>query len=225
MKLFTFSILNTPKKRKPYHQKNLREQLLVACEIALVEMPIETVSLREIARRAGVSHAAPQHHFESLGHLFSEVAVRGFERFVRDIQLGAERGAKCGSEDRLTNMGCAYVEFAKRNVAVYGLMFGKREAMVVTAGLKSAMRKAWRQLEEAAGEIVDAQHATLAAAAIWSAMHGFATLRHSRRLPMTAAVASEREMMRALIAGLKANHPNQVKYGVSSNRDRVFTRE
>jgi AcrR family transcriptional regulator len=217
MMLFCDQTVNAKKKGKPYHQENLSEQLLEACERALTEMPIEAVSLREIARRAGVSHAAPKHHFESLGHLFAQVAARGFERFIGALQLGAERNVSGDAEMQLVNMGCAYVEFAKHNAAVYGLMFGKREAMVVTPELKAAMRKAWTQLEQAAAEVVDSPRAALAATTIWAAMHGLATLKQSRRLP-AAAASPERDMMRAIIAGLKVTDPNNEKRHTRSNR-------
>ena len=65
--------------QRPYHHGDLREQLLLAGEQALLEIPIDDVSLREIARRAGVSHAAPKHHFASMADLLGEIAARGFQ--------------------------------------------------------------------------------------------------------------------------------------------------
>ena len=82
--------------KKPYHHGELREALLAAGEAALGDLSPENVSLREIARRAGVSHAAPKHHFQTLGNLLGEIAARGFNRFVESLQTAADRSSARG---------------------------------------------------------------------------------------------------------------------------------
>ncbi len=91
--------------QKSYHHGHLRESLLNAAEEALAELPLEQVSLREIARRAGVSHAAPRHHFATVGQLYGELVGRGFERFVAALGEAADRSYDQSPPARLMAMG------------------------------------------------------------------------------------------------------------------------
>jgi AcrR family transcriptional regulator len=191
--------------KKPYHHGNLREALLDAAESALEDMPLSAVSLREIARRASVSHAAPKHHFGSLGALLAEVAARGFERFVASLEEAAARGDQA-PEARMRAMARAYLRFALANPAVYGLMFGRREnAVEVTPHLMTAMLAAWTQLEEQVGAVVGPARKLNGAVAVWSAVHGLAMLQLDRKLPPhvdpDAAVESVASIV---VAGLRA---------------------
>jgi AcrR family transcriptional regulator len=106
--------------KKPYHHGDLREALLAATESALAELSLDNVTLREIARRAGVSHAAPKHHFGTLGQLLGAVTARGFTRFVADLDQAANRGADQSPNSRLRAMARAYLAFASRHPAIYG---------------------------------------------------------------------------------------------------------
>jgi AcrR family transcriptional regulator len=163
------------------------------------------VSLREIARRAGVSHAAPKHHFGSLGALFGEVAARGFERFVASLDEAAARGDQA-PEVRMRAMARAYLRFAIANPAVYGLMFGRREnAVEVTPHLMTAMLAAWTQLEEQVSAVVGPARKLYGAAAVWSAVHGLAMLHLDRKLPphVDPDVAVE-SVANIIVAGLRA---------------------
>jgi AcrR family transcriptional regulator len=142
--------------KKPYHHGDLREQLLLAGEHALLEMPIDDVSLREIARRAGVSHAAPKHHFASMADLLGEIAARGFQKFVNALGSAAEESKSQTAEDRLHAMGRAYLRFADENSAVYGLMFGQVVKMSMTPALTKSSYEAWSQLENAVAQVTGA---------------------------------------------------------------------
>ncbi len=77
----------------PYHHGDLRDTLLAAAEQALAELPLQKVTLREIARRAGVSHAAPKHHFNSLGQLLGEVAARGYDFICGEFDRSRQTSA------------------------------------------------------------------------------------------------------------------------------------
>jgi AcrR family transcriptional regulator len=194
----------SPLPKKPYHHGDLREVLLSAAEGALVDLPFEDVTLRDIARRAGVSHAAPKHHFPTLGDLLAEIAARGFESFVAELAIGAERAMQTPG-GRLAGMGRAYIRFAEANPAVYGLMFGKRDMMSVTPHLASAMMSAWSQLETEAEKLVGPTRAAHAAITIWSAVHGLAMLKLASRVPPNVAMQGiEEHVIRTLVAGLKA---------------------
>ena len=190
--------------QKPYHHGDLREQLLLAGEQALSEMPIDDVSLREIARRVGVSHAAPKHHFASMADLLGEIAARGFEKFVTALGNAAEESKSQIPEDRLYAMGRAYLRFADDNSAVYSLMFGQVVKMSMTPALTKSSYEAWTQLENAVAEITGAMRAPIAATHVWSSVHGLSMLKSARRLPPHVSLhAVEEENLRMMIAGLK----------------------
>ncbi len=190
--------------QKPYHHGDLREQLLLAGEQALLDMPIDNVSLREIARRAGVSHAAPKHHFASMADLLGEIAARGFQKFVVALGSAAEESKSQTAEDRLHAMGRAYLRFADENSAVYSLMFGHVFKMSMTPALTKASYDAWSQLEKAVAQVTGALRAPIAATHVWSSVHGLSMLKSARRLPPHISLhAVEEDNLRMMIAGLK----------------------
>jgi AcrR family transcriptional regulator len=192
--------------KPPYHHGDLREALLQAAEAALNDMSVEEVSLREIARRAGVSHAAPKHHFASLGQLFAEVAARGFENFHNALQEAANRDADQSPRSRTMAMGRAYLRFAADNPAVYSLMFGKRDNVVTTTPhLAMAMLAAWGIIEVQVADFIGVSRAHYGAVTVWSAVHGLAMLRLERKLPphVEPEVALE-ALLRTVVAGLEA---------------------
>ena len=191
--------------QKPYHHGDLHEQLLNAGELALGEMPVEKVTLREIARRAGVSHAAPKHHFPTLGHLLGEIAARGFRRFVAALDEAANAAPNQSPQTRLLAMGRAYLHFAEGNAAAYQMMFGQREPMVMTPNLITASYAAWAQLVEAVTAIVGQSRANGAALHVWSSVHGLSSLKLAGRVPPDLPSHSvEEQMLHMMMEGLKA---------------------
>jgi AcrR family transcriptional regulator len=165
-----------PADQKTYHHGDLRESLLNAAEAALAELPLEDVSLREIARRAGVSHAAPRHHFATVGQLYGELAGRGFERFVAALGDAANRSYEQTPPARLRAMGRAYMRFAAENRATYGLMFGRMAGVERTPRSTAAAFEAWNQLEREVTALVGPQRAVYGSLHIWSTCHGMAML-------------------------------------------------
>ena len=73
------------KTTKAYHHGDLREALIKAGRAILEKDGVEALTLRACARKAGVSHAAPQHHFASINDLLAEIAATGFEDFVKAL--------------------------------------------------------------------------------------------------------------------------------------------
>ena len=191
---------------KPYHHGDLRDALLTAGEGALADLPLAEVSLREIARRAGVSHAAPKHHFGTLGELLGEIAARGFDQFVQTLATAADQASEQTPADRMHAMMRAYLRFADAQPAVYGLMFGRANACAMTPHLVAAQMAAWEQLEEAVAAIVGSQRAVTGAALVWSTVHGLASLRLERRLPPHIDPHQAIEQVgRLVIAGLRSD--------------------
>src|ERR1700752_1445541 len=105
-------------------QEPLADRLVEAALQILQQDGLEKLTLREIARRAGVSHSAPLRHFSGLADLLSEVAARGFRQLSEAVEKSAaqlEPGA--GPLARLRAGSRAYVECAVANPALFGLMF------------------------------------------------------------------------------------------------------
>ena len=191
--------------KKPYHHGELREALLQAGEAALTDSGLVEVSLREIARRAGVSHAAPKHHFAGIGELLGEIAARGYVDFTDCLEEAANASAEQSPAGRLHAMSRAYLRFAAENRALYSLMFGKREQCATTPNLAKASIAAWTQLETAVAAIVGPQKAINGALLVWSSVHGMAQLRIDRKLPPHIDPQSSLEaVIRMMIAGLLA---------------------
>src|SRR3982751_4795766 len=99
--------------RDAYHHGALRESLIEAAEAVLAERGVDGFSLREVARRAGVSPAAPAHHFGDARGLLSELALQGFQEFGDDLAAADARGGDDPAR-RLYEQGLAYVAFAMR---------------------------------------------------------------------------------------------------------------
>ncbi|MCC5986878.1 MAG: TetR/AcrR family transcriptional regulator [Pararhodobacter sp.] len=164
-----------------YHHGDLRTALLQAAEAELAERGIGGLTLRGCARRAGVSHAAPKHHFPTLAHLLTALAGQGFERLAASIRRACAEQAP-GSLEHLVAACAGYVAFARANPALFRLMF--RQDLFVDGD---------SQAEEAAAAAfalpVDAVAARTGAtdplgneagrrqvAAVWALAHGVADL-------------------------------------------------
>ncbi|HVT68895.1 MAG TPA: TetR/AcrR family transcriptional regulator [Trebonia sp.] len=111
--------------KRPYHHGTLRDALLDEAQLLLAEQGSAAVSLRELARRAGVSHSAPERHFANRQALLDAVAARGFTLLAEAIrQALADRGDRL--EDRFRAAAEAYVRFALDNAALLELMFASK---------------------------------------------------------------------------------------------------
>lgn len=109
--------------KKPYHHGNLREELISAALQIIAESGTGALSLREAARRAGVSHTAPYRHFESKGALIAAVAGEGFRALYDEVDAAME-AAEDDPVVRLGVSGIAYVKFAAHHPAHFRVMFG-----------------------------------------------------------------------------------------------------
>jgi AcrR family transcriptional regulator len=170
-------------RKRPYHHGDLRRQLIAAAEELILERGVDGFTLREAARRAGVSAAAPAHHFGDAEGLLAEVAYLGFKEFGDALAAADSRGGD-DPHKRLTEQGLAYVQFALSNPARFELMF--RHSKVDFSKhpeLAAAGDRSFRILEDA----IRAATATPMGAplspdasgylmAIWSIVHGFSHL-------------------------------------------------
>jgi AcrR family transcriptional regulator len=110
---------------RPYHHGNLRAALLGEAERTLRDRGIDALSLRDLARQTGVSHAAPRRHFADRQALLDALAEAGFTRLTEEVRAATdEAGEDYGA--RLRAAATAYVRFATRDPALLELMFGAK---------------------------------------------------------------------------------------------------
>jgi AcrR family transcriptional regulator len=163
----------------PYHHGALRDALLKAAETVLERDGLAGLTLRAVARQAGVSHAAPTHHFGDLTGLISELAAIGFRQF--NSAMAAAPGM-AGA--------VAYVRFAQAHPGLYGLMFRTERLDMTRPALHEAADASFAGL---AGAVAARRHEQISAAALtleqgaaiaraWSMVHGFTMLLLDGRL-------------------------------------------
>jgi AcrR family transcriptional regulator len=171
--------------RGSYHHGNLRQALLDAGLELLGERGVDGFTLREVARRAGVSHAAPYHHFADRGALVRAIVAESFALLGSGL---ADAAAQAGADplERISAMGLAYVEFALDNPERYRLMFRTElsqagasevptEADAASGGAFATLMSA---VQEAAdrGSLREGVDPGAAAVAAWASVHGLASL-------------------------------------------------
>lgn len=168
-------------RRDTYHHGNLRQALLDAAMGLVRERGIDGLTLRGVARRAGVSHTAPYHHFADKGALVSALAEESFARFTETFRETAAR-TEGGHLDRIRAIGAAYVRFAFEDPERFKLMWRPElrsvgdDSAVDVAGLASYQVLIDEVAAgQSAGEIREEDTGLLSLAA-WSVVHGFAVL-------------------------------------------------
>jgi AcrR family transcriptional regulator len=204
-----------PRATRPYHHGNLRQALVDAAFALVTEEQSWSFSLREVARRAGVSHNAPYNHFAEKRDLLSAVAVAGFD-LLRGRMTAAADAAPTG-EAALIAASHAYAGLALENPALYRLMFGpelaedlcppaeavKEAGEATRACVDAVILRAAREGLFAAGPEDEAE-LSLVALSCWSMMHGLVMLIIDGRaealdLPAPALVEA---LMERLLRGL-----------------------
>lgn len=158
---------------RPYHHGDLRRAVLDAAVDAIAESGPTAVSLRDLARRADVSHAAPAHHFGDKAGVLTALAAEAYDKLADTLLAAQERTGE------FLEVGVAYVRFAIENRAYFEVMYRpdlyhlddpavvaarKRAGEALYAGVATAQRPPSE---------VDTQVAGVAA---WSLVHGFASL-------------------------------------------------
>jgi AcrR family transcriptional regulator len=155
-------------KDRAYHHGDLRNGLLESARAILEEHDLSALTLRAVARRAGVSHAAPYRHFPNHEALLVELGLEGFAELRQFI---VEAGKVGGPEsERIANIGAAYMRFVAKRPAVARLMFGPQ----------LPHREKFPALTVAADAIGTEIGAALSdpnlGLAVWAAVHGLAML-------------------------------------------------
>jgi AcrR family transcriptional regulator len=193
-----------------YHHGDLHGALLKAAETVLERDGVQGLTLRAAAREAGVSHAAPTHHFGDMAGLLSELAAVGFRRFGAALREASARHE--GAHARLDAMGTAYVTFARKYPGLFMLMFRSERLDFDRPALRDATNESNSALAAGVGaqlgEIVTPGRLTLGQAAemvrAWSLVHGFAVLLLDHRLDRFLGLAPNRNpdgLLKAVLGG------------------------
>jgi AcrR family transcriptional regulator len=176
------------KTETPYHHGALREALLQAAERVLERDGLAGLTLRAVAREAGVSHAAPTHHFGDLTGLVSELAAIGFRQF--NTAMASACDAATSPLERALARPKAYVAYAQAHPGMYGLMFRTERLDYSRPSLNEAAESSFAGLANAIGamrqEPISGDALTIeqgaAIARAWSMVHGFTMLLLDGRL-------------------------------------------
>jgi AcrR family transcriptional regulator len=164
---------------RPYHHGDLRRALIDAARRLLESEGPSALSLRAVAREAGVSPAAPYHHFKDKGELLDAVAGEGW--MMLDQAIVAAKASAPSIHAAMTEIGVAYVCFATNNPALYRVMYDTardKEAFPdkMQDGEDSAYCKVRDTLVEAGADPSAAVDIELATIAAWCSAHGLAEM-------------------------------------------------
>ena len=170
----------------PYHHGDLRRAALQEAGRILEREGFEALSLREVARRAGVSHNAPYRHFPDRERLLVALAEQGFEMLVEALAKRPRR-----------EMGEAYVDFALANPQRFRLMFGGH------VKLAKPDPRIYERLKQSFADL--GENAEHAAAAAWALLHGLSYLLLDGRF----AVEERKSFVRAVLGAVRFSAPRK----------------
>lgn len=170
-----------PGARRGYHHGNLREALVAAALDLISKKGPAGFTFADAARAAGVSPAAPYRHFRDRDALMADVARRGFESFAEALSAGWNEG-KPDPRTAFERVGRSYLEFARREPALFSAMFESGLPLSNYPELQEAGEKAFAVLREACEALAATlpkerrPPALMMALHIWSLSHGIAAL-------------------------------------------------
>lgn len=168
-----------PARRETYRHGDLRRAIVRASAELLEAGGLEMLSIREVARRVGVTHAAPYHHFPDRAALLRAVAEEGFAALSRT--MAREQDGAVDAAGRLSRCGTGYVLFAVESPGLFRLMFRPELTGIAASSDSPAVEEAWRILEDAVRDCQETGVAPpvptrLLSTLCWSAVHGLASL-------------------------------------------------
>jgi AcrR family transcriptional regulator len=159
--------------RRPYHHGDLRRAILSAAVDVIGTQGPTAVSLRDLARRAGVSHAAPAHHFKDRAGLLTVIATEGYQLLADALARRDE------AVPDLRELGVRYVRFGIEHPAHFEVMFRPELVHTDDPELVAAQDRAGAALRSAVTGVPAERRGgdvELARLAAWSLVHGFVTL-------------------------------------------------
>ncbi|MFF4984530.1 TetR/AcrR family transcriptional regulator [Streptomyces sp. NPDC001046] len=191
---------------RPYHHGDLRSTLLAGAERTLREKGAGALSLRELAREAGVSHAAPGRHFKDKQALLNALALTGYDRLGQALESADDPALPL--ERRLTVLTRAYLAFAIDNGELLELMYARKHEPDASEQMASAVDRTVGSLErviadaQERGEIVagDPHRITLLTGAT---LQGIASFAAGGMLDPRSALDGIEELVHLLLHGLR----------------------
>lgn len=204
-----------PKAAAAYHHRDLRRALLDEAVAVLMETGTDDFTLRSLARRLGVSHAAPYAHFADKSALLEEIAAVGFVQ-LREAMLEASAPVVDSPRERMIAIGLGYIRFGLEHPAHYRLMFTAAE--VCGPNKPEIVERTGSACFQVLIDSLDALRPDAAerfgpnrpdAVAAWSLVHGLALLtidqRQKYEMQTDAGLAISEAALRLLLSGL---HPD-----------------
>lgn len=188
---------------RPYHHGDLRRALVDAARRILEAEGPNALSLRAVAREAGVSPAAPYHHFKDKAELLDAVAQEGWE--MLDAAM-AKAKSEAQPRNKLNALGIAYVCFARENPALYRVMYdAARDKESLPEAMKDSEDSAYCKVRDTMVELGADPAATtdleLATTAAWCAAHGLAEMAGFKQFdPLKEELGGEVPFLRAVFA-------------------------
>ncbi|MEV0848579.1 TetR/AcrR family transcriptional regulator [Streptomyces sp. NPDC049954] len=183
--------------RHTYHHGDLRRAVLAAAVEVIERDGPARLSLRDLARRAGVSHAGPVHHFGDKAGVLTALATEGYGLLADALEASPD------GDSELVELGVSYVRFAVRHPAHFAVMFRLDLLHPEDPDLCAARQRA-RALLTGGVERVVGDSATLrpelAGVAAWSLVHGYASLHLAGALPEEASGEDVEGVARAVAA-------------------------
>ena len=198
---------------RPYHHGDLRRALIDAATRLLETEGPSALSLRAVAREAGVSPAAPYHHFKDKSELLEAVASEGWTQL--DAAIAKVRAEAATPAEALDEIGVAYVCFARQNPAIYRVMYDTaRDREEFPADMQgkedSAYCKVRDTFVDAGADPNDAQELELATIAAWCSAHGLAEMAGFNQFQhLKDALGGEVAFFRAVFHRLRLASPSQ----------------
>jgi AcrR family transcriptional regulator len=193
-----------------YHHGDLRAALLSAAERRLQTTGVDGLSLRELAREIGVSHAAPRRHFDDRAALLEALAAEGFRRLKTVLTAAALPDGR-PFVTRLNEVAIAYVRFATDNPALVDLMSANRHLALASDDLRHAREASFEAVVtlvrtgQAAGELTMGDFLPIGTL-LFATLHGIATMANNKMIdPLEDQFI--RDTVASLLKGL-APHPN-----------------
>lgn len=164
-----------------YHHGDLRNALVLAGLAVLEQDGLDGLSLRKVAARAGVSHAAPAHHFSNRDGLFVAIAAHGFDRFRDYLEEDRFKGGT-GPRQQLLGICQGYLRFSREQPALFRLNFSIEYKNHPDGDLQAASTRAYAVLAEVCALFKpDPAGPGINELRVWSTVHGYATLSMFRR--------------------------------------------
>ena len=181
----------------------LRERLIEVGVELLTREGSHALSLREVARRAGVSHGAPRRYFPTHQSLLAAIARRGYELLTEQLADSVgEMSADVNADPRarLARLGRRYLEFARANQGMFELMFRHDLLRGGRVGLRDASLPLFATVVELVAGAARAVDPAVAAGALWANLHGIAQLGQWGSLQLALGFDDDEPLLAAALA-------------------------